>query len=856
MKRIPAIILFLSLAATGFAETDLTYYLPRGEYNPAIPLPGEVTGYPTGEWHLSHDKLVHYLRQLAETSDRMVYQEYSRSWENRPLFHLVITSPANHRRLENIRQEHLKLADPGSSAGLDIERMPAVVRLGYGVHGNESSASNASVLVAYYLAASENPRVREYLDNMVILLDPCLNPDGFNRHASWINMHKPVTPMQDDNSRGFNEAWPGGRTNHYWFDLNRDWVLVQQPETRGRVKVYHDWLPNLQTDHHEMGSSSSFFFQPGVPSRTNPWTPQRTTDLTKKMGTYHQAALDGIGSLYFTEERFDDFYYGKGSSYPDVLGGVGILFEQAGTRGFERETPRGKLTFPFAIRNQVAVSLSSLSAAMDMKQDLLEHMRAFYGETENLYHTGEEKAYIFGGDRDASRTGHMLDILLQHRVEVYSLGSTHVSGDHTFTPGDAYIVPLNQVRYRLIQSLFRPEQSFSDSIFYDISAWNLPYAMNIPCATILDEEQIEGLIGDAMWEAWPLFGDLLGSDEAVGYLFRWDDYYAGRALYEIQEAGIITRVATRPFHYRHGEFDEEFGYGSIFIPAARQAMGPEELRDHLHDVADRNGVNMYALGTSYTLQGMDLGSGQFARLEKPKILLLVGEGIRSPEAGEVWHLLDARMGIPVVLLKAEEMNSMDLSGYTHLVMPSGSYSMINEGGTAGIESWLKRGGTLIALNSANRWLSEKKLADITFQTLPADSGNVMPYSDLMLNMGAQRIPGTIFEAELDLGHPIAYGLHRDRIPVFRSSTLLARPPASPYAQPLRYTQDPLLSGYVPAGIYDQLRHTPGIIIGSLGSGKLISFIDNPNFRAYWYGTNRLFINAIFFGPVISGYSTR
>jgi len=848
LKKVPAILLFLPLYLTGYAETDISYYLPEEEYNPAIPMPGEVTGHNTGEWHLSHDKLTYYLRRLAETSDRIVYREYSRSWENRPLFHLIITSPGNHRRLEGIRQEHLELADPSVSGNLDLEKMPAVVRMGYGVHGNESSASNASLLVAYYLAASGSRHVADYLDNMVILLDPCLNPDGFNRHASWINMHKSLSPVKDDQSRGFNETWPGGRTNHYWFDLNRDWILVQQPETRGRVNVYHEWLPNLQTDHHEMGSSSSFFFQPGVPSRTNPYTPQRTTDLTGKIGTYHQEALDDIRSLYFTEERFDDFYYGKGSSYPDILGGIGILFEQAGTRGFTRETPRGILTFPFAIRNQVAVSLSSLKAASEIRIELLDHMRDFFKETATLYSAEGEKAWIFGGDPDVSRTGHMLDVLLKHRIEVYSLGRKHTAGGKTFSSGDSYIIPLDQVRYRLIQSLFKSEKEFSDSIFYDISAWNLPLAMNIPFTPVSDSKLAAELQGDAMTEPPPLFGDLLGSNNAIGYIFRWDDYYAARVLHEMQKAGLITQVATRPFHYRHGEFDEEFGSGSIFIPAGGQNMGPAELRGFLSGISDRNGIDIYALGTSYTIEGMDMGSGMFATLSEPKILLLTGGGVRSLEAGEIWHLLDARMGIPLVLVSAEQLNSLDLSAYTHLVMPTGSYSGINKKGTAEIDRWLKRGGTIIAINSANRWLKEKDLVEISFKPVPADSGRILPYGDISLNRGAQRIPGSIIEAELDLSHPIAYGLHRSMMPVFRNSTLIANPPGSPYAQPLRYSADPLLSGYVPERLLGELGNSPGIIIGSRGNGKVICFMDDPNFRAYWYGTNRLFINAVFLDP--------
>ena len=855
MKKILTYYFFSLLMIPLFSQTDLSYYLPEGDYDEEIPAPSSVTGHEIGEWHLTHDRLTSYLTQLAKTSDRVVLQEYARSYENRPLFHLIITSPGNHARLEQIRTDHLKLSDPAQSGEVDAEGMPVVIRLGYNVHGNESSAGNASVLVAYYLAASASETVSEYLDNMVILLDPCLNPDGFNRHASWVNMHKSIRPMGDPNSRGFRETWPGGRTNHYWFDLNRDWILVQQPESRGRVDVYHNWKPNVQTDHHEMGSASSFFFQPGVPGRTNPFTPEAATELTQKIGRYHREALDEIGSLYFTEERFDDFYYGKGSSYPDVNGGIGILFEQAAARGYERNTPGGKLTFPFAIRNQVTVSLSSLKASFEMRVELLEHLKSFYRETGSLYNSSPEKAYILGDDYDLSRMAHLLDILLKHRIEVYSLKKPYTAAGTTYQPGKAYLVPLDQKQYRLVQSLFRTSRTFEDSIFYDISAWTLPHAFNIPYAAIGNPKLIPDLKGPQLTEVPSNESRLIGPDKAVGYLFRWDDYYAAKALYSLQSAGLKTHVAVVPVHYVHDGLDEHFSYGSIFVPLDKQKMDAGEIRELMLEVAEETGLDIYAMGTSYTVEGIDLGSTRFAALEKPEILLLTGEGVRSLEAGEIWHLLDTRFNVPAVLIDQLQLNSLDLSDYTHLIMPSGTYTGISQQGVEEIERFVKKGGTIIALNSANEWLQKNKLADITFLDVKKDSTRILPYIDLRENVGASRIPGSIFEAELDISHPVAYGLHRNRIPVFRNSTLIANPIPGPYAQPLRYTSDPLLSGYVPRAIKEHLGDSPGIVIGSRGEGKVISFVDNPNFRAFWYGTNRLFLNAIFFGPVISGSST-
>jgi len=847
MRRILISAAFAILCLSLYAQVELTYYLPGENYQPEIPTPESVIGHPVGEWHLTHDKLTAYMSLLSRQSDRMIMQEYARSWENRPLFHLIITSPANHARLEQIREEHLELSDPGD--------LPVVVRLGYNVHGNESSASNASILVAYYLAASSKQEVLDYLDNMVILLDPCLNPDGFNRHASWINMHKSQTPMPDDNSREFREVWPGGRTNHYWFDLNRDWILLQHPESRGRVEVFHRWRPNVQTDHHEMGASSSFFFQPGIRSRTNPMTPEGTTELTRKIGQYHAAALDHDGSLFFTEEIFDDFYYGKGSSYPDVNGSVGILFEQAGTKGFERNTSRGKLTFPYAIRNQVRVSFSSLKASFEMRKELLEHQRDFYGSTGSVFEASTEKAYIFG-ETDQASLANFMDILLRHQIKVYGLKQGHIIDGITYSPGNAFMVPLNQPQIRLVQSLFKPQKTFTDSLFYDVSAWTLPYAFNIPYAALGQSGLAGELMGEQVVEISRQPGKILGNVSQVGYVIPWHEYDAPRALYHIQAAGLMTQVASEPFEYQNQEISRSFSYGSIFIPVQKQGKTPEEVYDIIGGALQETSISAYSIGTSHTSQGMDMGSSRFVALEKPAVLLLTGDGVRSGEAGEIWNLLDARMHMPVVLIDQAQLNTMDLSPYTHLLMPSGSYSRINAGGLKEISRWVSKGGTIIALNTANRWLKELKLVDIDFISNKTDSSGYQAYGDLRNNIGAQLITGSIFESHVDISHPIGYGLSRKTIPVFRNHSLIARPDRRPYACPVRYTTDPLLSGYVHEEKYDDLRNTPVVLVNSHGSGRLISFIDNPNFRGFWYGTNKLFLNAIFFGPTISSYSTR
>jgi hypothetical protein len=604
-----------------------------------------------------------------------------------------------------------------------------------------------------------------------------------------------------------------------------------------------------------MGSSSTFFFQPGILSRTNPMTPDRTTELTRMIGQYHAAALDNDGSLFFTEEIFDDFYYGKGSSYPDVNGSVGILFEQASTRGFERNTARGKLTFPYAIRNQVRVSLSTLEASLEMRGELLAHQREFYKSSVSLFNASAEKAYVFG-EADRASMASFMDLLLRHQIRVYRMVQGHTANGITYRPGNAFLVPLNQPQFRMVQSLFRTQKKFADSLFYDVSTWTLPHAFNIPYAALAQSSLAEDLRGEQVTEVIREPGKILGNVSRVGYVFPWDEYDAPLALYKMQAAGLMTQVATEPFEYRNGETSRSFSYGSIFIPVQKQGKTPLEVYEIIGNALQETSIMVYPIATSHTTEGMDMGSSRFMPLEKPVVLLLTGDGVNSREAGEAWHLLDTRMQMPVVLIDQVQLNSMDLSPYTHLLMSSGSYRRISASGKKEITRWLTIGGSIIALNSANRWLKEQKFVDTEFINSKPDSSGYLPYADQGNNTGAQKITGSIFEAEVDISHPIGYGFRRKTIPVFRNHWLIARPDRRPYACPVRYTNEPLMSGYVPEGKYNALRNSPVVLVGSHGSGRLISFIDNPNFRGFWFGTNKLFLNAIFFGPTISSYSTR
>ncbi|MBA4322530.1 MAG: zinc carboxypeptidase, partial [Odoribacter sp.] len=559
MNKTIFILLALFISSPINAQVNLGYYLPKDvSYNPSVPTPKQFIGHEVGEWHLTYDKLYYYLLELAKISDKAVWEEYGRSYEGRPLGQLIISSPENIRNLEQLRLQHILLCDPLKSDNADIKNMPIFIKLGYGVHGNESSSQNASVLTAYYLIAGEGKPIDELLKNSVILIDPSLNPDGMQRHSTWVNFTKSLNNNPDPNSWEFSESFPGGRTNHYWFDLNRDYIMLQHPETVGRVAAFYKWRPNINTDHHEMGANATFFFQPGIQSRNNPLTPPENQELTAEIGKFHEKFLNSIGSLYYTEESFDDFYFGKGSAYPDIHGSVGILFEQAGVKGHLKETPGGLLTFPFAIRNQFTVSLSSMEAGLKMKDKLLESQRKFYKDAIAQADKYPVKAYIFTEPSDNGRTSEFIKNLLFHQIKIFRLARDISRNGVDYKAENSYVVPLKQNEYLFVRSLFEPVKEFTDSAFYDISTWVLPMSFNIQYSGISIPGEMQGITGAEVLNPPALSGKVIGSGDAYAYLFEWNEYFTPKALYTLQNSGLIARVATDKFVSTYGKEKKEF----------------------------------------------------------------------------------------------------------------------------------------------------------------------------------------------------------------------------------------------------------------------------------------------------------
>ncbi|MEL7060561.1 MAG: M14 metallopeptidase family protein [Acidobacteriota bacterium] len=815
-------------------------------HDASVPRPEEIFGHSVGAWHLQPEALVRYLEVLARSSDRVTLEQIGRTHEQRPLVVATITSPRNHARLDEILRRQAEVSDPRRASANDLSDdlsdLPIVVYLAYGVHGNEASASNAAPVVAHHLAASRSTAIEALLEDVVVLLDPSLNPDGLGRFTTWVNAHRGVRPVADPQHREHREGWPNGRTNHYLFDLNRDWLLATQPESRARLEIFHRFRPHVVADFHEMGTNSTFFFQPGVPSRRNPLTPRRNEDLTRELAGFHARALDHIGSLYWSEEIFDDFYYGKGSTYPDVQGAIGILFEQASARGHRQESINGEVTLPFAIRNQVTVSFSTLEGAQALRSELFAFRRQALADAFATARDGTTAAWIVGDDGDPGRLADFVELLARHRIEVAALqGPVDIDG-RRFEPGRAVAVATAQEQAGLVRTIFEQPTAFEDSTFYDVSAWTLPLAFGLPFAASADAVLGDPMSAETLRNAIGVFEP---TPDAVAYALRWTAQGAPRALAALLQAGVSTRIALRPP-------TADLGMGTVIVPVASQALERRQLETLLSAVAARAGVTFAPLASGLTESGIDLGSPGMPPIAPPTPAVIVGAGMTTYTTGELWHALDALFGLETTLLPRSRLADSDLDRYSHLLFAGGRGAM-RETEHDVVAGWVRRGGVLVTLGADAEWAARLGEEDAGAGTMEptaedAEEPERRPYSERERDAAQERVAGTILEVELDLSHPLAAGYPSSALPVFRRGRQVLAPPRDAYSVVAAYTEAPLLAGFAAPEALEELAGTPALVAEPLGDGLVVRFGDAPNFRGIWHATHRLLANVIFLGP--------
>ena len=813
-------------------QGQANYFYPnKGNFDASIPTPEQFLGYAIGEQHTRHDRIVAYLKELDRLSDKVSFEIIGETFEHRAQVVAIFSSPENHKNLEQIRLQHLSNQLNGSN-----NKVPLVIHLAYNVHGNEPSSSEAALLTAYYLTASQSEQTKEWLNNMIITLDPVINPDGRDRHTHWANMHKGTPAVADPNDREHNEIWPGGRGNHYWFDLNRDWFLATFPETRNRVNFFHKWRPYVQTDHHEMGTNSTFYFDPGKESSNNPIVPDYLYNkIYPKFGEYFTKATNSLGSMYFTKEAFDKLYPGYGSSYINFYGGAGFLFEQGSSRGHVQETTTIPITFGFTIRNQFTASLATITAALAEKESLIEMRKQFYLTAKQQAANSVIKGYSFGDPKDFNRTKAFIDLLLLHRIDIYKVPNS-----------TDYFVPTAQDNYIMVKSIFENQITYKDSTFYDASTWSLIHAYGLPFTEVKSSMALsEKVTTPVVLNNTPIV------KSNYAYLVNNTDYNIHQFIYALQNEGVFVQTATRTFSTNINGANMNFGYGSIIISVQQQKVDADELFNIVSKASLAANIKVHTVSTGYSNSGIDLGSNYVKTLKKPEAAMIIGNGVAASEAGEIWHLLDQRLHMPITKIDILNFSRVRLERYNTLVMVSGVYNFLDKNSVDKIKAWVQNGNTLITIKSGAEWAIKNGFTKFKLAVDSSTTKGRLDYDRASDMEGAKALGGSIFTIDLDTTHPIGYGFSKRKVSVYKNNSTFFQNSTSAYSTIAQYTNTPLVGGYLHPNSLKMIKNSPSILVGAEGSGRVILFADEPNFRGAWYGTNKLFLNALFLGSIMA-----
>ena len=855
LLRAGLLALGAALTSSAAVAEPISFFMPEDvSYDASITAPEDSFGYEVGARPVRHADMVAYLREIAGQSDRISVETIGYTHEHRPILFFTVTSSENQQRIDSIRDAHLARMR-GEDAPADT---PLVLWINFGVHGAESSGMDAAIPVLYHFAAASEADIGDTLDDTVLLFTAVFNPDGHSRRVNHVETFFSQA-QNTDPADIIHNLWVEARTNHYWFDLNRQWLLLTQPEAQAWIGKWHEWKPMVSADYHEMGSSSPFYFHPGEALRRNPLIPERARDLTYRIAQQHTTDfLDPEARLYTTQEGFDNFYIGKGSTYPQINGSLGILFEIGAARGGELETDRGLVTHADNVRTQFRTALTTVEGARNIRDELIEYQTSYFAESAQMASRDNRRAYVFTAAGDPERANRFVRLLRMHDIDVYTLEGDVRADGRTYAAGESFVVPMNQDQHRMIRGVFDQVTEFPENIFYDVSGWTLPLAYDLEYSALtggLRSVSMSDELADGAFEAAP------APDVApYGYALEWSHTFAPRALNRILSAELLARAGTEPVTAETTRGRVELGRGAIFIPYARQDMSREDIHALMETIASEDGVTVHALTSGLTPnEGADFGAARvFRSVETPKVLLAFDDGLTRYDSGEMWWTLDFRHNMEVTLVRKDDLGGVDWSEYTHLILVGGN-ARLSDSIQEEVDDWIRGdGGTLIATRQAAVWAQEaffdRKADDedeANGSEADAEAMTRLNVADMAVREAEHIIGGALFETDLDTSHPLGFGFGDRTLAVQRNITdVLIRPEDDPYAVPLQYTDDPLLSGYASQMRQDEIAGTPAVVAQRLGRGSVIMMADNPVFRATFPGSERLLMNAIFFSPMI------
>ncbi|MCC5786427.1 MAG: hypothetical protein JJU33_06990 [Phycisphaerales bacterium] len=826
-------------------------YLENSTYDAKVPTPKSVIGHEVGKYFTRHADIVRYAEALAESSDRVVVERYGQSWQRRPLMTLTISDPANIARLDEIYEANRELADPRtlSADRLDeiAEHNPAIVWLSFNVHGNEASAAEAGIATAYELAASTHPDVKAWLKDVVVVIDPMLNPDGHSRYVSWFENTMGVEPNPSHDAAERREPWPGSRTNHYLFDLNRDWLWLNHAESRNRLPAYRRVLPHLHIDVHEQGWNRPFFFGPGdTPYSAN--IPQSTKDWLELYGDHNAEIFDKRGLVYSTKERFDYLYPGYGKVLPVYHGAVGLLTEKGGHSfaGLALEfSDHEVLTLEERAHHHFLICMSYVETTAKHREAQIRRFAKYFKEA--MDKAAESPLIVLvASDNDPALIAKLHDLCREHGIEIGlltgyegrpSLRSFRDNNDAGRQPlrRAPWVISANQPMGFLVRTLFEPETYVEDKDTYDITAWNAIVAFGLEAWYTTDEFNVETM-------------DLPTAGKAMGEFTGEGDVALVIDAAQHKLPSVVGLAAKHDLFLRHAGSSirvdgKSFEKGSLIIHRVRNRHA--DLEAFVRDVR-AIGVDVHRASTGVTEEGPVLGANANDRLPLPKIALVRNRPASLLSYGQHWWLLDVEQPIPYTAIDHDRLGSVDLNQYNVIVLPDGA----RPGDADAIRDWVRAGGTLVATGSAAIW-AERSVLNIEAVKDPEDLEERKKLHELSFEEREQRgvedrVPGPVLRAVVDTTHPLSAGLPDwlgvivrgdRRLGVGENTFVVAR-----------FDSEPLLNGLMSERNQKRFAGTPMCAHDRLGRGHVVRFAHDVTIRGFQHRPMRLLLNAIVYGP--------
>lgn len=834
MKKIIAFLLLTGFVWQGTAQ---------------IKSPEEFLGYPLGSKFTPHHKIVSYFKHLQENaSAKMKYSTYGETYEGRPLTVAFISSEENIARLEDIRKQNLSIAGFGNN-NVAAASIPGIVWMSYNVHGNEASSSEASMLTAYELLSSNIPQAKEWLSKLVIVIDPCLNPDGRDRYVNWQNSVRGVNANPHVYSREHIEPWPGGRPNHYYFDLNRDWAWQTQVESQKRMELYNKWLPQIHIDFHEQGYNNPYYFAPAA----EPFH-EVITDWQRKfqtmIGRNNAKYFDKHGWLYFTRERFDLLYPSYGDTYPTYKGAIGMTYEQAGhsLAGTAVITAdKDTLTLYDRLLHHHTTGISTIEITAENVAQVMEEFKSYYAKALKSPQ-GKYKSYLIKADK-GDRIKRLKNLLQKNQIHwEYAAATPKLSGYKystnkietiTVESGDI-VINANQPNANLISVLFEPNTVLSDSATYDITAWALPYAYG------LEAYGLNSILNTDDKNSAPEAFSIANSN-AYAYAIKWTGLNSSKALAFLLQKGVKIRFSEEPFKVGNNEF----GRGTLLVTRTGNAALAGKLHQYVQEAAEVAGIVYYSLETGFSDAGYDLGSDRVKMIHAPRVGLVSGDRVSSLNMGEIWHFIDQELKYPLTVFTVEQLSNNLLNELDVLILPDGGYDYFsNKQRNELLKNWVSGGKKLIVLGrmvssmASADWGLKIKTEDKREDKKADEYASLKRYENREKESISSMNPGSVFKLELDNSHPLAFGYGDYYYTLKQNATLFSFFEGNGWNVGVM-KKDSQLAGFTGYRLKERLQD--GLVFGEIsrGRGSVVILADNPLFRSFWENGKLLFSNAMF-----------